>query len=75
MAATIKLTDTEFFDRIEAAGFKGIICRTQPLSYSVEWTGHKETVHVLGGRKKGYEVTVVTSYATPEEAVEAAESI
>lgn len=68
------MTDTEFFTRVSAAGFKGQIARGSAEPYRVEWTGHTETVRLVGERKDR-EITRNTGFATAAEAVAAAESL
>ncbi len=68
------MTDLEFFARVSAAGFKGQIAHGSANPYRVEWTGHTETVRLVGERKDR-EITRNTGYATASTAVAAAESL
>ena len=68
------MSKQEFFARVGAAGFQGIISPSQANPFLVEWTGHTETVSVMGC-EEDQEQTVVTSYLTADDAVAAAESM
>jgi len=68
------MSTTEFFNRVDAAGFHGFISPSQAKPFFVEWTGHTETVSVMGCDHE-QEITVVTSYLTAADAVHAAESM
>lgn len=63
----------EFFTRVNATGFNAVYVESQDKPFMVRWTGHTETVSVMGC-EDDQEATCTTCYATAEEAIAAAES-